>query len=263
MKHLFTILCLMMFAALPCQGQQQDSTHHRLGMQSALGYGCFREPGASPLTYRGIEMMPALTYESVWGCWRADGRLLLTAGAYGNGADVPGIKVYGLMPRIDGHLWRRCATRAGWDFYGGVGLGEVFDLRMFNQLENSRMGLSNMFGLSLHARAERTCGRWRWHGALGFTPVAAMLRPGFAFISNFDRTPESPMKSTFDQYGSYIAGACGLESEIGTALLLGNGNRIEFSYRWHHFTSRTSDANPYRLDQASHTICTNFIFQLK
>lgn len=268
MKRLFTMLFALVLAAAACPAQEAPSTqpeppYFRIGMQSGLGYGCFRDAGASPLTYRGIEMVPALSFEAEWGGWRALGRWQLTGGAYGNSADGFGIQTFGISPLAQWQIWRRCATAGAWQFYGGAGLAELFDLRLYSQLENSSTGITNALSLTLYARAERHLGHWLMHGSIGFMPAALMYRPGFAFISNYDRTPDSPLASTFDQYESYLAGACSLESKVGFNLLLANGNRIGFSYAWHHLTSRSSDAAPYRFDQASHTICTNLIFQLR
>lgn len=263
MKRLFIILSLTIASVLNSPAQQPDSAHFRIGMQSALGYGCFRESGASPLTYRGIEIVPAIFFEAEWGSWRTDGHLQFNAGAYIDDADGLGIKAFGLVPQARWQLWRHCVTLGAWNLYGGLGVAEMFDFRMFPQLENSNVGITNALCLSLHARAERNIGHWLMHGSIGFTPAAWMYRPGFAFISNYDRTPDSPLASTFDQYHAYLTGACGLESELGFTLLLANGNRIGFCYRWHHLTSRSCDVAPYRFDQASHTLCTNLIFQLR
>lgn len=262
MKRLFTSLCLTLLATLSWAAQPADSAHCRIGLQSALGYGCFREAGASPLTYRGAEILPAVSFEWERGIWRTSGVLQLAAGAYGNSADGFGIQTFGIAPTAQWQLWRRCSEAGGWRFYGGIGLTEMFDLRYFAQLENSSVGMTNAVYASLHARAERDCGRWRLHGAVAYLPAAWMFRPGYAFISNYDRTPESPLASTFDQYHSYPAGSCGLEGELGAARILANGNRIGFTYHWQHFTSRSADNAPNRFDHASHTIAVNLMFQL-
>lgn len=262
MKSLFTSLCLMMLVVLPGTTRPSDTARCRLGVQAALGYGCFREPGASPLTYRGAEFFPALSLEWERGIWRTDGALRLAAGAYGNRADGFGIQAMSVAPQAQWRLWRRCAELGAWQLYGGIGLTEMFDLRYFTQLENSSVGMTNALYASLCARAERACGRWMLHGTAAFHPAGWMFRPGYAFISNYDRTPDSPVTSTFDQYHGYLAGACGLESEWGAAFCLANGNRIGLRYRWHHFTSRSSRTAPYRFDMARHTFTLHLMLQL-
>lgn len=262
MKRLFTIPVLLLLAVLSGQAQPPDSACFRIGLRSALGYGCFREAGASPLTYRGLECQPAVALEWERGAWRSGALLQLAGGAYGNSADGFALQAFGLEPLLQWQLWRRCSEAGAWRLYGGISLTEMFDLRYFSQLENSSVGMTNAVYAGLHVRAERTAGRWLLHGAAAFSPAAWMYRPGYAFISNYDRTPDSPLASTFNQYRSYPAGSCGTASELGAALCLRHGGRIGLAYRWRHFTSRTADAAPHRLDLASHLLSLDLLFQL-
>ena len=115
-------------------------------------------------------------------------------------------------------------------------------------------------------RAEAQLRGWTIRAQAGFTPVALLYRPGFSYISNYDRDAANPVDCAFDQYQLYWAAAAGLATEVGCSRQLPNGNEFGLSYRWQHLTSRTSPdhlAAPHRFDCASHALIIHLMFNIK
>ena len=131
---------------------------------------------------------------------------------------------------------------------------------------NSSEGSSNFAVLNLAVRAEAQLRGWIIRAQAGFTPVALLYRPGFSYISNYDRDAANPVDCAFDQYQLYWAAAAGLATEVGCSRQLPNGNEIGLTYRWQHLTSRTSPdrlAAPHRFDCASHALMIHLMFNIK
>lgn len=249
--------------SLPDSTQQSArGTSVRIGMHSGAGYGMWRDLGASPRSYHGIELRPGLTVAVDLPRWRFHAASAFTVGAYGwHGASL-NVDCFGGQSVSAIEAWRLCLARHRWELWGGAALGNTADLRYSRLLGNAAVGVSDFATLSLAARAEYRLPHWQFHGGLTFTPAALTLRPGYAYIANYDRDIHNPVANTFEQYHWYLVGACGLATDIGVTLLLPNGNRIGVSYLWHHLTSRTAAEAPHRFDQASHTLSLSLEFSL-
>lgn len=234
----------------------------RLGLHSGAGYGLWRDLGASPLTYPGIELQPALSVAVDLPLWRFHAFSYLTVGAYGWHRNSYNFDSFGGQTAACVEVWRRCLERDRWQLWGGASLDNTGDIRYSRLLGNAGVGVSDFVTLTLAARAEYRLPHWLLHGSLAFSPAALTLRPGYAYIANYDRDLQNPAANTFEQYRWYLVGACGVATDIGIHLLLSNGNRIGVSYLWHHLTSRTATEAPHRFDQASHTLSFSLEFAL-
>ena len=88
------------------------------------------------------------------------------------------------------------------------------------------------------------------------------LRPGFAYLDNFNQDISNPTTNTFDQYQWYLTGLNQVSTELGAFYILPNGNQLGLSYRWRYLTSRTSVLAPYRFEQAGHALLLTLDFAL-
>lgn len=237
-------------------------TSVRVGLHSGAGYGLWRDLGASPRSYRGVELRPGLSVAVDLPRWRFHALSAFTVGAYGWHGMSPNVDCFGGQSASCIEAWRLGFARQRWQLWGGAAFGNTADLRYSHLLGNASVGVSDFVFLSLAARAEYRLTHWQFHGSLAFTPAALTLRPGYAYIANYDRDIHNPVANTFEQYHWYLVGACGLSTDFGATLLLPNGNRIGLSYLWHHLTSRTAAEAPHRFDQASHTISFSLEFSL-
>lgn len=276
MKRLFPLLFAVCMTLLPegaltaaplCREGRSafyptDGTSVRIGMHTGVGYGLWRDLGASPRTYHGAELQPALTVSVDLPLWRFHAVSRTAVGAYGWHSGSLLADCFGGQSASTFEAWRRCLEQARWQLWGGLAVGNTADLRYSRLLGNACVGVSDFAGLSIAARAEYRLPYWLLHGSLSFTPVAMTLRPGYAYIANYDRDILNPAANTFEQYHWYPVGACGLATDFGISLLLPNGNRIGVSYLWHHLTSRTAAEAPHRFDQASHTLTLSMEFSL-
>lgn len=258
---IFTVLAGTAAAAAP----PDSSTHLMIGLNGGAGVGIYRDAGLSPLAYRGLEIHPSLSLDVRGGCWRYEASLSIDGGAYGLTLAPSGYHAFGGQATVAAGVLRRVYATGCWLFWLGAGVDDVFDLRYNPQFSNSSVGISNFARLQLSAMAEAGLGNWTAWGRLWFTPVALMYRPGFAYISNFDRDAANPVSCAFDQYRLFCAAATGISSQLGIKYRLPSGNEVGLSYRWHHITSRTTPDRltaPHRFDQASHALLIHLLFSI-
>ena len=243
-----------------------SATHFWVGLHGGAGIGVYRDEGVSPLLYRGLEIHPALTVEMRQPQWRFEAAASLDGGAYGLSLHIPSLHAFGGQVSVSFRALRRVCAVGCWRFWAGGGFDDLFDLRYNPQFGNSSVGISNFARLNLAARAEAQLRGWLFWGQMGFTPVSVLYRPGYSYISNFDRDAANPVDCTFDQYQLYCAAATGISTEVGFTRQLSNGNEFGLSYRWHHITSRTTAARltaPHRFDQASHALMIHLLFNIQ
>ena len=238
----------------------------RLGLHSGAGIGFYRDEGVSPLMYRGFEIHPGISVEVSRLGWRFETMVSLDGGAYGLTLAPAALRAYGGQVTGAFRALRRVhSTRCG-HLWAGAGVDDLFDLRYNPQFGNSSVGISNFARLNLLARAEAQLRGWLLWGQAAFTPLSLLYRPGYSYISNFDRDAANPVDCAFDQYQLYCAAATGLATELGIERQLANGNGIGLTYRWHHLTSRTTADRltaPHRFDQASHALMIQLQFKIQ
>ena len=257
----------MMLCGVSAMASLDDSvTHVWVGSHGGAGVGFYRDEGVSPLLYRGLEIHPALSVTVRQPQWRFETAASLDGGAYGFTLSPAGLHAFGGQVSVAFRTLRRVYEVNCWRFWVGAGVDNLFDIRYNPQFGNSSVGITNFASLSLSLRAEAQLHGWLVWGQMGFTPVSLLYRPGFSYISNFDRDAANPVECTFDQYQLYGAAATGLSTELGCTRQLTNGNEFGLSYRWHHITSRTTPdglAAPHRFDQSSHVLMIHFLFNIK
>lgn len=243
--------------------QDKDSSLHFLRLQGGVGLGLYRDLGASPLTFRGAELCPGIAFEVEKPNWRYQISLDAEGGAYGLRLGTSYIQAYGGVGGLQvaaQHLFYR---HDAWQFWAGVALSEHFDIRYNTSLGNANVGVTNYVAPVLSGLAEWHRGRAVLHGSLEVLSFAVMLRPGFAYMDNFDVNIASPTANMFSQYRCYMAGAVGLSTDVGITWRLSKGNRIGLSYLWHYVTSHTDGhLAPHRFEQAAHGIVLDLCFAL-
>ena len=135
-RIILTILLLVVVTPVTRAGYGGDDTL-LLRFDGGAGYGIFRDMGASPLTYKGLEIHPGIGVEWRQANWLLDGSLHLSGGAYGilfrlqsfrvpanginNLRDIPVIVKHGTQEyeltadygEAPGKIWRERNTR--WD----------------------------------------------------------------------------------------------------------------------------------------------------
>lgn len=266
MKKLFQLLLVTAFMLVVSAPDMvaQDAQHKEvfLSFRGGVGYGIFRDLGASPLTYCGPELLPAFAVEIRRPEWRYKAGLQVVAGTYGYKLKSLALNMFGGNATLSFEALCRCFDSPRWQIWAGLAADDCFDIRYNAQLGNSCTGIGNFVRLHLTGRGEFVLSRWTFHGQLSFAPIALALRPGYAYIANYDRDISNPVANTFEQYGTYVVGACSLMTDLGATYHFTNGNWLSLSYRWGHLTSRTSEACPWRFDAAGHAFAFAFGFKL-
>lgn len=257
MKRLLIITFFVLFFA-PIWGAENDtSTLRFLRFQGGVGYGLYRDLGASPLTFRGVEIFSGVTYSVERPKWHLQASLMAEGGAYGLRPGFSYVQAYGGVGTLRFVALYIIYAHDGWQVWGGGSLSENFDMRYNASLGNASTGITNYIMPTLAARAAWRHGLTTLHGQIDFAPASLMLRPGFAYMDNFDRDIARPVANTFGQYSWYVAGAVGMATEIGITWDLSHGNRVGLGYQWHYVTSRTHGlAAPHCFQQVSHSFVT-------
>ena len=263
MKRLLIITFFALIFAPSWGAENGDSTLRFLRFQGGAGVGLYRDFGASPLTFRGAEVCPAIAFKVEKPRWRYEASLMLEGGAYGLRLGTDYVQAYGGVGRLQFDAQHLFYRRGGWLLWAGVSLSEHFDLRYNAALGNADVGVTNYVAPALLGKAEWHGGKAVLHGRVDVLPFAVMLRPGFAYMDNFDVDIAHPAANMFAQYRCYMAGAVGLSTDVGIAWNLDSGNRVGLSYQWHYVTSRTDGyLAPHRFEQAAHGIVLDLCFAL-
>ncbi|MCQ2274359.1 MAG: hypothetical protein MJZ86_06150 [Bacteroidales bacterium] len=258
-RPIFTAF-LMLFA----MGFSQAQNHVFLTLEGGGGYGIFRDLGISPITYQGLELAPAFALNFSSPTWQYQVALGAQGGGYGYRPGFASMQHYGGLPYFSVSAMRNVLQKNRLSVWGGLQLSEMMDIRHLPALGNTSTNFSNFINLSILGRAEYEVARFRFHGQLCFAPASVCLRPGFAYLDNFNQDISSPTHNTFDQYAWYVAALTSVYTDLGATLTLNNGNRIGLAYRWHYLTSRAQTASaPFVFEQASHAIVVSLDFILK
>jgi hypothetical protein len=155
-------------------------------------------------------------------------------------------------------------------FYWGFGAANFLDVTVNSEYENAATGISEFIGPEVSLRADFYFDNIfnifsydkfdkQFHTEIGVMPVAAVFRPGYAYIDNYTAT-QPVLSSLFDEFQWNIKPFAGLWSNIGFDLLNGY-NRISFSYLWTYLSSGNSGI--HRFDHAMHLFLIDFTVTLK
>lgn len=264
MKRLRFALLLVLFCSSCAMAQTDSLNRYFLDFRGGGGYGLYRDFGAAPFTFTGVELAPGIAFVSQHPQWRWQVSLDVVGGMYGVGS--PTWQISGGVADLSAEYLYRLGGQGYWQWWVGGGVDDLFDMRYNAGLSNADMGFSNFLRVNMLARIEYVRPRWMMWGQMGLSPMALMLRPGFAYIDNFNHILATSSANLFDEYHWYLAGAVGMDTELGVSLLLSNGNRVGLAYQWHHATSHASVdgvSAPYRFDQASHLLRIHLQFCLK
>lgn len=263
MRRLLITLFIMLVVQVGAGAQQPDSSRVLLGLQGGGGIGLYRDLGASPLTYKGVELHPSVSVEIHRPEWRYESRVGIDGGAYGRRLRMASLYAYGGHVSLGFAASHSIHSQAGWQLWAGASVDNLFDIRYNPQFGNASVGIADFTRLGILLRGEYSLQRWLFFGQLWGYPLALMYRPGFAYISNYDRDISNPVANTFDQYGLYLAGMTGLTTQVGFRYRVAGGNEIGLAYEWHYLTSRWNDeVAPWLFQYASHGLIFNLLFKL-
>ncbi|MBR1850046.1 MAG: hypothetical protein IJ789_01590 [Bacteroidales bacterium] len=255
----------MVFSLLAFAAEGQDSVARgglRVNLVSSWGggYSVFRDFGTSPLLYRGPAVAGQLGVSLEWPRWRLEPSLFALGGAYMNRYQARfSTTNMGATVGLDVRSAHRVARRGPIDLWVGAALVDAAGLRYNPNLNNSSTTVDNFAWLDLSLRAELAVGRWCFHSELAVAPVALAMRPGYAFIENY----QAVNHDVFFLARSYTIEPVAFAhwaTDVGVCLSLAGGNSMALSYRWQLLTSRSSGS--FRLDEAAHTLLVTFNFNL-
>lgn len=266
MRRLFllTLFCLLMLPSL--YAQPDSATHIFLHLQGGVGYGLYRDLGASPLTYQGLQLHPEVSLCIQKPDWRYEAYLSASGGAYGLKLGTGYIQAYGGHPVVSFRVWRKLETGSPIRLWLGGSVDDLFDIRYNSSLGNANMAFGNFARLNLEGCAEYRLCSWLFHAKLQLNALALVMRPGFSYMDNFDQEISNPSVNVFDQYHTYLTPATCVATDLGATLVLGNGNRIGLSYQWGYLTSHSSVDGvtaPHLFQCADHALLVHLGFILK
>lgn len=251
---------------LPCGNAfptPSDIRQWSLLLGGGVSYGDFRDMGTAPIRFGG----PALNHEM--GVrherlrWQYRFDISTAIGYYENVLaprwnfstfDISQTIRISVLRRIFAHLFTR--------EWVGLGLNNFLDVTVNSNYENAAAGISDFIGPELYFRGEQRIGNDPWNIILELAvmPVAAVLRPGYAYIDNY--TASQPvLGAVFDDYQWCAKPLAALASEIGISHTLMNDNKLELTYKWSFHSSGNSGY--WRFDHAMHSLQFNFHFNLK
>ena len=254
MNRLFVTTLFILLAIPPLRAECDSSAHWYINLQGGIGYGLYRDLGVSPLTYRGLQLHPGISLLLEKSDWRYEAMFQAAGGAYGLRLGVGYIQAYGGHPRLGFKALHNVYDDSHWHLWVGGSVDDLFDIRYNASLGNASAAFGNFARLNVEGCVEYGLCRWLFHAHLQLNVLSLNMRPGFAYMDNFDQNIASPTANTFDQYSSYLAVATSAKTDVGASLLLANGNRIGLSYQWGYLTSRTSRRAPHLFECADHAL---------
>ncbi len=261
MNRLFVTTLFVLLAIPPLRAECDSSAHWYINLQGGIGYGLYRDLGVSPLTYRGLQLHSGISLLLEKSDWRYEAMFQAAGGAYGLRLGVGYIQAYGGHPRLGFKALHNVYDDSHWHLWVGGSVDDLFDIRYNASLGNASAAFGNFARLNVESCVEYSLCRWLFYAHIQLNALSLHMRPGFAYMDNFDQNIASPTANTFDQYRSYLAIATGAMTDVGATLMLANGNRIGVSYRWSYLTSRTTHAAPHLFECADHALL--FLIGLK
>ena len=274
------------------------TTSLRLG--GGIGYGIYRDMGTAPMSFNGVMLEPVVGLEfGGMRRWITTVDAFNSVGVFED-AVAPKLNFGSFdisntlrfkMQRYFSSLWAPWTVDEGLGkfhfgnededansekrhyaaFYASFGAANFFDVTVNPEYENAAAGISEFIGPefsvmaifylnSIFGNNNIDIAELQLHTELGLMPVAAVLRPGFAYIDNY--TASQPVISAlFDNYEWHLKPFAGLYTDIGLDIMTGPFNCISLSYYWSYHSSGNGGAS--RFDHATHYFAIDFIIPLK
>lgn len=234
-----------------------------LDIHSGLGYGLFRDQGASPLTYQGAVIQPGLDVNIVRPHWRIHCTTKLTGGIYNrefSQVKKLNFSTYGGSAEVLVKGYYNCFKNDRWDLLAGISLGNYIGVKNTSKFMNANFAVEDFILFGLQGRAEYTVKRWKFFGELCINPFAVCLAPGFSYIDNYTANIDEKecLFNTYEWNGVWMPS---FSTEIGAWFNLKNGNRIGLAYNWDFLSTRNS--TDWRFDEARHAFVLHLDFVLK
>ena len=289
-KYYISFLLLITFSAasIVLMAQESDTSSRKtvilkkhsgvkttsLRIGSAVGYGVYRDMGTAPIRFKGIVLQPNMGLEfGGMRKWNTTIDVYTSVGIFEDDvAPKYNLGSYDVSNTLRFKMTKRIANpRPSLSLSSGFGVANFLDVTVNPEYENAATGISEFVGPELFLRADLFLDNFlsktkpdkpnlQMHTEIGIMPVAAILRPGYAYIDNY--TASQPvLTALFDEFEWNLkpfAAAC---SDIGFDILYSFGNRISFSYLWAYHTSGNSGI--WRFDHATHFFLIDFIFTFK
>lgn len=258
------------------------TTSLRIG--AGAGYGIFRDMGTSPVSFKGLLLTPAVGLEwSGMRKWTTELSVITTTGIFEDAVDPRlnfgsfdiGNSISFRMLRNVANLYKRGCDddpllqrhKTLGNISLGFGMANFLDVTVNSAYENAAAGVSEFLGPELTARADFCLNSRNYdrfdkglHAELSLLPVAAIMRPGYAYIDNY--TASQPVLSAlFDEYEWNIKPLAGISTEVGIDIFTGLGSRISIAYLWKFHS--TGDSGFWRFDHATHALLVDFYITLK
>lgn len=261
----------------------------RLDLSAGVGYGLFRDMGASPTTFRGLVASPQFTIERTMLAPIRENRMWITLdgnlGAYAKpqssilDMQVDAVAGMGILELgYDQKLAKRnffMHKRVKDDVekgeflinpFWGISLNNYMFLSAIPNLQNSSTALSLLssptlrcgisfenfiFEESVDTKLVTGHRNFSMRASIGVAPIGFMLRPGFSYLDNFNASNGNIILQNFGtSYQMNTVAFPWINTELGFNYYLESGVAIGFSYQWHFLTSRNSGA--YRFEECAH-----------
>lgn len=245
------------------------TTMLRLG--GSIGYGVYRDMGTAPFSFKGVAVQPVVGIEfGGMRKWTTKIDIFTTLGAFED-AVLPKLNfgAFDISNTIRFSMRKQIEDEHFASFSVGFGAANFLDVTVNPDYENSAAGVSEFIGPELLLRADANLSGdfysdklfdKQLHAEIGLMPIAAVLRPGYAYIDNY--TAAQPvLASLFDQFEWHLKPFAGIYTDIGLDLLNANNSRISISYRWSYHSSGNS--GQWRFDHATHFLLIDFFITLK
>lgn len=265
MKRLLLTLILGSFL-VPFSHAENDSLRNVfLNVSNGIGYAQFRDYGASPITLRGLEVLPGMSLKIERQRWQYEASFDLSGGGYGFKVGVSAFHTYGVQPIIAFSALRKVVQTEHWGLLAGASVDETFDFKYYSALGNSSTGISNFLRANIVTQVEYRLSRLSCHFRLSMNPISSVFRPGYTYMDNYNQYLGSPAVNLFDQYVAYGALLTGVSTRLGATWHLKNGNRLGVEYQWSYLNSRISNdgvSAPFTFEQAAHGVVFELGFKL-
>ena len=231
-----------------------------LNRHDGIGYGLFRDQGTSPLVYSGLQAHLGADIDIHFPKFRVSLSSALNGGLFNfDSDDDSGAK--SLFLESSASALFRVWHHRQWQLWAGASLDDYFGIKYNENLENSSIGFTGLIGLGLRGRIEyRTPARprghhWIFHGELALMPVAAVQRPGYAYVDNHTAGEGDILFSFLSSYEVSAVSFPMAKTDFGASFVFPSGNQVGAAYRWSFFS--TGSAGASRFDEASHQLTIN------
>lgn len=252
--------------------EPKDNDYRRiwsLQLGAASGFGSYRDMGTAPMSYYGIMMQPTLGLHFVLPTRMEFSVVSRNAIGFLEDAAEPMLNFDAFDINSNFRL-KALARIGGGDamsnvvkLYLGIGIANFLDITINPNYENAATGISDFMGPELIGRLYFEP-RWNvpilFHGEAAAMPIAAVLRPGYAYIDNY--TAYHPVSNAlFSDFEIFAKPFAAVSTDIGIDIATGPGSRIAFSYLWNYHT--TGKSGIWRFDHATHYLAIDFLIKLR